>query len=75
MIEAGADPESGYAKVLEFCAIKGVGVVEDEHTQGEYDYLKFVTRSFPPHSRGWTGHGGIGREPGSVSPARAGMDP
>ena len=42
MIEAGADPESGYAKVLEFCAIKGVGVVEDEHTQGEYDYLKFV---------------------------------
>ena len=44
-IEAG--PESGYAAVLEFCAIKGVGVVEDEHTQGEYDYLKFVVERGP----------------------------
>ena len=45
LTEAG--PEGGYERVLMFCAIKGVGVVEDGHTQGEYDYLKFVTECGP----------------------------
>ena len=42
-----AGPEGGYERVLMFRAIKGVGVVEDGHTRGEYDYLEFIAERGP----------------------------
>ena len=31
-------------RVLQFFAIKGVGVVENQHMQGEFDYLEFIAQ-------------------------------
>ena len=66
-----ADPEGTYLRMFRFCTIKGVGVVENQHIQGEFDYLEFIAQ----HSASYNGPDSFGGcSGGALWQVQLGMD-